>query len=93
MNQKMKEQLLAIIDEEANIETEIDQDLYPKPDWATHQIVRASGLVEDVCIHEIGHPSATWMAIHDPDGSRGYGIHSCDGCCSKDMKNLINEEK
>jgi len=81
MNNKLHDQLLAIIDKEANIEMEIDQDLYPKPDWAVKQIVRASGLVEDICKHGIGHPNISWLKIHDPDGERGLGIHGCDGCC------------
>ena len=91
MNQKIKEQLLAIF-EETNIETEINQKLYPEPDWATHQIVRASGLVEDICEHGIGHPNTAWMKIHDPDGSRGYGIHSCDSCCFDENKEKIHKE-
>lgn len=61
-------------------EIEIDQKLYFKPDWASHQVVRESGLVEDVCIHGMGHPNAEWLKLHDPDGSKGYGIH---GCCVK----------
>ena len=61
----------------------IDQKLYLKPDWATHQIVRASGLVEDV-LNDCGHPNAGWLKIHDPDGKKGYGIHGCDGACMGD---------
>lgn len=82
MKDELYNQLLAIIDEEANMEIEIDQDRYPKPDWAVKQIVRASGLVEDVCKHGLGHPNAAWMKLHDPDGEKGLGIHGCDGCCS-----------
>lgn len=82
MNDKMKAQLLAIIGEEANIDAEIDQTLYPKPDWATHQIVRSSGLVEDMCHHGIGHPNSEWLRINDPNGESGLGIHGCDGCCA-----------
>jgi len=78
---EMEEQLLVIIAEEANIDGEIDEKLYPKPDWAVKQIVRASGLVEDICEHGIGHPNEAWMKLHDPDGERGFGIHGCDGCC------------
>jgi len=56
--------------------------LYPKPDWAVNQIVRASGLVEDICEHGIGHPNISWLKLHDPDGEKGYSIHGCDGCCA-----------
>jgi hypothetical protein len=59
---------------------------YNKPDWAVKQIVRASGLIENVCEHGIGHPNRDWMALHDPDGEKGFGIHGCDGCCCKDIK-------
>lgn len=78
---KLAEQFLAIIDEEANINVEIDQELYPKPDWAVSQFVRASGLIEDVCEHGIGHPNAGYLKIHDPDGEKSLGIHGCDLCC------------
>ena len=81
MTRTMEEILLDIMEEEANIDTEINQKLYPKPEWAVNQIVRASGLVEDICKHSIGHPNAAWMKIHDPDGEKGFGIHGCDGCC------------
>ena len=82
MNEEIRNQLLAIIDEEANIDIEIDQDLYPKPDWAVDQIVRSSGLVEDICEHGIGHPNIDWLKIHDSDGEKGFGTHGCDGCCA-----------
>ena len=48
MDEKLRNQLLAIIDGETNIDVEIDQNLYPRPEWAVYQIVRASGLVENV---------------------------------------------
>ena len=81
MNDKMKQQLLAIIGEEVNIDVEIDQELYPRPPWAVKQIVRASGLVEDICEHNLGHPNREYIERHDPDGELGLGIHGCDGCC------------
>lgn len=59
---------------------------YPKPDWAIDQIIRASGLVEDICEHGVGHPNRTWLAIHDPGNKHCFGIHGCDGCCSKPHK-------
>ena len=64
-------------------EVEIDQKLYPKPDWAVRQIVRVHGLVEDICEHGVGHPNIEWLKFHDPDGSKRFGIHGCDGCCCK----------
>ena len=56
---------------------------YPMPNWAIKQIVRESGLVEDVCDHYLGHPNLSWLKLHDPDGKRGFGVHGCDGCCCK----------
>ena len=84
MEGEIAEQLLAVMEEEANIDVEIDQDLYPMPEWAVGQVVRSNGLVEDLCEHGIGHPNVRWMNIHDPDGELGYGIHGCDGCCFVD---------
>ena len=81
MSDELRNQLLAILAEEANINVDVDQDIYPKPDWAVQQIVRSSGLVEDVCAHGVGHPNEAWLKIHDPDGKLGLGIHGCDGCC------------
>ena len=57
---------------------------YPMPKWAKHQIIRENGLIEDICEHNIGHPNATWLKEHDPDGEEAYGIHGCDGCCYKE---------
>ena len=91
MSEKVRDQLLAIIDEETNIDVEINQNLYPKPDWAVAQIVRSSGLVEDISKSGCGHPNAGWLKIHDPDGSRGFDIHGCDGECCPDMKEKIEE--
>lgn len=55
---------------------------YPAPDWAVEQYIRASGLVEDICKHGVGHPNVHWLKKHDPDGKRCFGVHGCDGCCS-----------
>ena len=63
--------------------TNKDINRYPKPSWATHQVVRIGGLVEDVCPHNCGHPNAEYLRIHDPDGSKMLGIHCCDSCCCK----------
>lgn len=92
MNRKLEEQLLAVIGEEANIDIEIDQSLYPKPDWASHQIVRASGLVEDVCKeHGVGHPNIAYLKLHDSDGELGLGIHGCCGCCMSGGQEQLKE--
>lgn len=66
---------------------------YPKPKWAVQQIVRASGLVEDVCKHSCGHPNLQWLKEHDPYGKQMWGIHGCCGCCGGDTNatnNTIN---
>jgi len=93
MNDTQKDQLLAIIGEVVNIDVEIDQDLYLKPDWATHQVVRSSGLVEDICEHGIGHPNAEYLRINDPNGELGFACHGCDlCCCDEETKKKIREE-
>lgn len=81
MNEITKQQLLAIIGEEADIEVEIDQELYPKPDWAVDQTVRGNGLVENICVHGIGHPHENYLKRFNPSGELGLGIHGCDSCC------------
>lgn len=80
----IKQQLLAIIGEEANVDVEIDQSLYPKPEWAVKQIVRSSGLVEDICECGTGHPNLEYLKRWDPDGRLCMGIHGCceNSCCS-----------
>ena len=82
-DRKSEELLIEIIKDELHTDNRIDQDIYPIPIWATHQIIRASGLIEDVCIHGLGHPNKDFLRLYDPDGSKGYGIHGCDGCCQK----------
>lgn len=55
---------------------------YPLPDWASCQIYRASGLLENICEeHGVGHPSLEWLALHDPDDLRCLSVHGCCGCC------------
>lgn len=82
---RLADQLIAIMDEECNVGVEVDQELYPKPDWAVEQIVRASGLVEDICECGCGHPNLEYSRRWDPDGSLCLGIHGCceNSCCSK----------
>jgi hypothetical protein len=81
---EIKDQLIAIMDGECDIDVEVDQSLYPRPNWAVDQIVRVSGLVEDISKSGCGHPNADWLKLHDPTGELGYGIHGCDGeCCPR----------
>ena len=56
---------------------------YPRPPWAVRQLVRETGLLEDVCEHGVGHPNRAWLAEYDPHGERRWGVHGCDGCCSR----------
>lgn len=53
---------------------------FPTPDWA-RPLIRETGLLEDVCIHGVGHPNQAWLDEHDPTGEKCFGIHGCDGCC------------
>lgn len=54
---------------------------YPMPAWAEYQVIRESGLVENVCEHGVGHPNAAWLKAH---ASRPHlGVHGRDGCCAK----------
>ena len=75
----------AIAAEMSDHETLIDQTKYPKPDWAVHQLIRSTGLIEDVCEHGVGHPNESWMLhqkFSDPDYKhKQWGVHGCDGCC------------
>lgn len=56
---------------------------YRRPKWAVQQVVRGSGLVEDICKHGVGHPNSDWLNRHDPKDKRGLALHGCDGCCKK----------
>lgn len=58
---------------------------YKMPKWAVGQTVRFSGLVEDTCEHGVGHPNSEWLKEH---GKKYDGIHGCDGCCSRKVKNV-----
>lgn len=58
---------------------------YPKPWWATHQVERESGVVEDVCKHGVGHPNKAWLKAHD-----GVAVHGCCGCCSLPDKEPVD---
>lgn len=62
----------------------LTENKYPLPSWASHQIIRVGGLVEDICKdHHVGHPNKTWLEENDPTGEHGYGIHGCCSCCCK----------
>lgn len=54
---------------------------YHQPDWAVGQVIRydRNGMVEDICIHGVGHPNQEWLR-RNPDSS---SVHGCDGCCYK----------
>jgi hypothetical protein len=57
---------------------------YKKPKWAVKQLVRESGLVEDIDEYGCGHPNLEWLKEHDPDGKKGFGIHGCNGSCHRE---------
>ena len=59
---------------------------YPKPYWAIKQIVRMSGLVEDICNCGTGHPNQAWLKKNDPKDIYGFGVHACCGCCNDNKK-------
>ena len=45
------------------------------------RVVRASGLVEWICEHGVGHPDARSVKMMGDDT---WEIHGCDGCCGRD---------
>ncbi len=51
-------------------------------DWP--KVVRETGLIERTCPHGIGHPDPDSVAYFDHIGREGFGVHGCDGCCSKE---------
>jgi len=55
---------------------------YKVPEWAVQQIVRETGLWEDVCKHGVGHPNAEYLSCFPPSERRVLSVHGCDGCCS-----------
>ena len=65
---------------------------YARPVWAKEQIIRMSGLVEDICEHGVGHPNMDWLAKHDPEGKKMFGVHGCDGCCMHHGKTIDEVE-
>lgn len=51
------------------------------PKWAVQQVIRETGLVEDICEHGCGHPNREYLSTH----KNANGIHGCDGCCMDDF--------
>lgn len=48
------------------------------------QILRSTTLIEDQCVHGVGHPnpdSADYLNWRDGYKSDVWGVHGCDGCC------------
>jgi len=57
---------------------------FPCATWAVQQIKRETGLVEDICEHGVGHPNKGCMDYIDAlNLGDWWGVHGCDGCCSK----------
>ena len=81
MEDKIVKELLAVAGYEANMDVEVDQEKYPRPDWAVDQIVRSSGLVENVCCHGVGHPHPVSVQEFEDRGIHSAGVHGCDMCC------------
>ena len=54
---------------------------YPPAEWAVDQVIRFDRglMVEDVCIHQIGHPNKAWCKAHPEADTR----HGCCGCCEE----------
>lgn len=93
MEGKIVEQLLAIMEGEANVDIDVDQELYPKPEWAVGQVVRASGLVENICCHGVGHPHPASVAEFEKMGIMSMGYHGCDlCCCDEEIKAKLRKE-
>lgn len=48
-------------------------------------IRRETGLMEFKCIHGVGHPALSSIEyMNRVTGGDTWGIHGCDGCCSRD---------
>jgi len=45
-------------------------------------IRRASGLVEHICKHGVGHPAYGSVHWHKLHGRDGMDVHKCCGCCA-----------
>ena len=63
---------------------------YVKPDWAVSQLWRETGLLEDVCEHGVGHPNRDFLK--QEGWPSVWGVHGCDGCCSKGLLGSLSNE-
>ena len=72
---------------------DVDQTRYPMPDWAVRQVVRTSGLVENVCKHGVGHPHPASVKEFEDRGILSMGVHGCDGCCWDDETKQRSREQ
>lgn len=43
--------------------------------------LRESGLIERVCVHNVGHPDPDSLSYFDRRDQGALGVHGCDGCC------------
>lgn len=46
-------------------------------------ILRETALIERRCVHDIGHPDPDSVAWMNKTFGEGWGVHGCDGCCTK----------
>ena len=65
---------------------------YEHPLWAVDYFWRMSGLLEDVCEHGVGHPNRDFLKEKSPEAAEIWGVHGCDGCCSKGLLGSLNNE-
>ena len=70
----------------------VDYGKYNQPDWAVGMVVRASGLMEDTCKHGVGHPNMEFLTDNPGYRERGFSVHGCDGCCSKEVLDEIKRD-
>lgn len=54
---------------------------WPQPEWAVGQVIRQSGIVENICEHGVGHPHRDWLR---QVGNSGDERHLCDSCCREE---------
>ena len=54
---------------------------FPAARWARGQLIRETGLLEDLCKHGVGHPNLAWLKANDPKNRRRLDVHGCCGCC------------
>ena len=54
-------------------------------DWPLHW--RADTCVmERLCPHGVGHPDPDDVECHRRTGAVNYGVHGCDGCCTRVLR-------